>query len=279
MIGKTSKKFVYHLLVLGFGFVMIYPVLWMVSGSLKTNLEIATGSLSLIPQYWRWENFANGWRGFAGIGFDVFFRNSFFVATLSTIGTVLSSSVVAYAFSRLRFKGRKLYFGIMLSTMMIPAQVIMIPQFLIFHRLGLVGTFVPLILPAFFGHPFFVFLIMHFMASIPKELDEAAIIDGCSRYSTFTRIIFPLLAPALVTSAIIQFYWAWDDFMGPLIYLTDPNMYTVSLALRMFADTASITDFGAMFAMSTLSLVPVFVVFLIFNKRLVEGINTSGLKG
>lgn len=279
MAKKKINKIIYHLLVLGFGFAMVYPVLWMVSGSLKTNVEIATGSLSLIPQYWRWDNFVTGWRGFAGIGFDVFFRNSFFVATLSTIGTVLSSSLVAYSFSRLRYKGRKLYFGIMLSTMMIPHQVIMIPQFLIFHRLGLVGTFVPLILPSFFGHPFFVFLMMQFMVSIPKELDEAAIIDGCNKYSIFARIIFPLLAPALITSAIIQFYWAWDDFLGPLIYLTNPRQYTVSLALRMFADTASITDFGAMFAMSTLSLLPVFIVFLIFNKRLVEGINTSGIKG
>lgn len=277
--NSLTKKMVYHSLVLLFGFIMVYPVLWMVSGSLKTNVEIATGSLSLIPTQWRWENFATGWRGFGGIGFDTFFINSLFIATLSTIGTVLSSSVVAYAFSRLRFRGRKIWFSIMLSTMMIPGQVIMIPQFIIFHRLNLVGSYVPLILPAFFGHAFFIFLIMQFMVSIPKELDEAAIVDGCNKYTVFTRIIFPLLKPALITSAIIQFYWAWDDFLGPLIYITDPNRYTVSLALRMFADTASVTDFGAMFAMSTLSLLPVFIMFLIFNKKLVEGINTSGIKG
>ena len=277
--GRGAVSVVYHIFVLLFGFVMVYPVLWMVSGSLKTNVEITSGALTLIPRYWMWENFSTGWRGFAGITFTTFFQNSFIIATMSTIGIVLSSSLVAYSFARMRFRGRTLLFTIMLSTMMIPGQVIMIPQFLIFHRLGLVNTFVPLIGPAFFGGAFFIFLIMQFMVSIPKELDEAAICDGCNKYTVFIRIIFPLLKPALITTAIINFYWAWDNFMGPLIYLNSPRLFTVSLALRLFADTASITDYGAMFAMSTLSLVPVFVMFLFFNKHLVEGINTSGIKG
>lgn len=276
---KLLNKITYHLFVLMFGFIMVYPVLWMVSGSVKDNVEILTGSLSLIPSEWKWENFSTGWRGFGGISFLTFFRNSFFVSTFATIGTVISSALVAYAFSRIEFKGRKMWFGVMLSTMMIPGQVILIPQFIIFHRLGLVGTFVPLILPSFFGHAFFIYLMMQFVSGIPKELDEAAIVDGCNRYTIFGRIILPLLKPALVTASIIQFYWAWDDFMGPLIYLNRPRDFTVSLALRMFADTASITDFGAMFAMSTLSLLPVFTMFLIFNRQLVEGISTSGIKG
>ena len=270
---------IYHLLVAVFGFVMVYPVLWMVSGSLKTNVEIASGALTLIPRYWRWENFANGWRGFAGVSFGTFFRNSAIISIISTVGITFSSSLVAYSFARMRFRGRALLFTIMLSTMMIPGQVIMIPQFLIFHRLGLVNTFIPLTVPSFFGGAFFIFLMMQFMVSIPKELDEAAICDGCNKYTVFFRIVLPLLKPALITTAIIQFYWAWDNFMGPLIYLNNPRLFTVSLALRMFADTASITDYGAMFAMSTLSLLPVFVMFLFFNKHLVEGINTSGVKG
>ncbi|MCL2188363.1 MAG: carbohydrate ABC transporter permease [Defluviitaleaceae bacterium] len=269
----------YHVLVIAFGFVMVYPVLWMISGSLKTNVEIVSGALTLIPRYWVWENFTTGWRGFAGVTFGTFFRNSFIIAVFSTVGITLSSSLIAYSFARMRFRGRTLLFTIMLSTMMIPGQVIMIPQFLIFHRLGLVNTFVPLIGPSFFGGAFFIFLIMQFMVSIPKELDEAGICDGCNKYSIFVRIIFPLLKPALITTAIIQFYWAWDNFMGPLIYLNSPRLFTVSLALRLFADTASITNYGAMFAMSTLSLMPVFIMFLFFNKHLVEGINTSGIKG
>jgi len=270
---------VYHVFVAIFGFIMVYPVLWMISGSLKTNVEIVSGALTLIPRYWRWDNFTTGWAGFAGVSFGTFFRNSFIISSISTIGVTLSSSFVAYSFARMRFRGRVILFTIMLSTMMIPGQVIMIPQFLIFHRLGFVNTFIPLTVPAFFGGAFFIFLIMQFMVSIPKELDEAAICDGCNKYTVFFRIIFPLLKPALITTAIIQFYWAWDNFMGPLIYLNSPRLFTVSLALRLFADTASITDYGAMFAMSTLSLVPVFVMFLFFNKHLVEGINTSGIKG
>jgi len=276
---KKIVAIIYHIFIVGFGFLMIYPVLWMISGSLKTNVEIASGALTLIPRYWAWENFATGWAGFAGITFTTFFINSFIISIASTIAIVISSSLVAYSFARMRYRGRTFLFTVMLSTMMIPGQVIMIPQFLIFHRLGFVDTFVPLILPAFFGGAFFIFLMMQFMVSIPKELDEAAIVDGCNKYTVFTRIIFPLLKPALITAAIINFYWAWDNFMGPLIYLNNPRNFTVSLALRLFADTASITDFGAMFAMSTLSLVPVFVMFLFFNKHLVEGINTSGIKG
>ncbi|MCL2560326.1 MAG: carbohydrate ABC transporter permease [Turicibacter sp.] len=279
MNKKTIKKITYHILILAFGFVMVYPVLWMISGSLKDNSEILTGSLNLIPDVFRWENFANGWRGFGGISFSVFFRNSLFVAVVSTIGTVLSSACIAYAFSRIKFKGSKFWFGVMLATMMLPFQVILIPQYIIFHRLGLVGTYLPILIPNFIGRAFFIYLMMQFMVSIPKELDEAAIMDGCNKYTVFTRIIFPLLRPALITSAIIQFYWAWDDFMGPLIYLQRPQMFTVSIALRNFADTTSVTDWGAMFAMSTLSLLPVFVMFLFFNKQLVEGISTTGVKG
>lgn len=279
MKKKKIKAISYHVLILIFGFGMIYPVLWMVSGSLKDNSEILTGSLSLVPNVFRWVNFANGWRGFGGISFAVFFRNSFFVATVSTIGTVLSSACIAYAFSRINFKGSKIWFGIMLATMMLPFQVILIPQYIIFHRLGLVGSYAPILIPNFIGRAFFIYLMMQFMISIPKELDEAAIMDGCNKYTVFTRIIFPLLKPAIVTSAIIQFYWAWDDFMGPLIYLQRPRMFTISIALRNFADASSVTDWGAMFAMSTLSLLPVFIMFLSFNKQLVEGISTTGVKG
>jgi len=279
MKKKIIKKWTYHLFILAFGLLMVYPVLWMISGSLKDNSEILTGSLSLIPNTFRWENFSNGWRGFGGISFATFFRNSFFVATVSTIGTVLSSACIAYAFSRIKFKGSKFWFGVMLATMMVPFQVILIPQYIIFHRMGLVGTYAPILIPNFIGRAFFIYLMMQFMVSIPKELDEAAIMDGCNKYTVFTRIIFPLLRPAVITSAIIQFYWAWDDFMGPLIYLQRPQMHTVSLALRSFADTTSVTDWGAMFAMSTLSLLPVFIMFLFFNKQLVEGISTTGVKG
>jgi ABC-type sugar transport system, permease component len=278
-LKNRIKTIIYHILVLILGLIMVYPVIWMIAGSLKNNVEILNDSLNLIPSNWRWDNFTTGWRGFAGVGFDSFFKNSFIVTTIATIATVLSSACVAYSFSRVKYRGRKILFGAMLSTMLIPSQVILIPQYLIYLRLGMVGTILPLILPHFCGQAFFIYQMMQFSSGIPRELDEAATIDGCSKYSIFSRIIFPLLKPSLVTSIIIQFYWKWDDFMGPLLYLNKPQSYTVSIAIKLFADSSSTTDYGAMFAMSTLSLVPVFCIFLFFNKYLVDGVSTSGLKG
>ncbi|MBO4457196.1 MAG: carbohydrate ABC transporter permease [Butyrivibrio sp.] len=276
---KIVKKVFYHLFVLLFGFVMIYPVLWMISGSFKDNGEILRGTLSLIPQSSKISNYNTGWKGFGGTTFATFFKNSLFVTTIATFGTVISSSLVAYSFSRIKFKGRKLWFTFMLATMMLPGQVIMIPQYLIYYRFGLVPGYVPLILPYFCGQAFFIYQMMQFMQGIPRELDEAAKIDGCSKYGIYSKIILPLLKPAIVTTIIIQFYWKWDDYMGPLLYLSRPQSYTASIAIKLFADSTSVTDYGAMFAMSTLSLIPVFLIFLFFNKYLVEGIGTSGLKG
>jgi multiple sugar transport system permease protein len=162
---------------------------------------------------------------------------------------------------------------------MLPAQVVMIPQYIIFRNLDLTNTYVPLILPSWFSRAFFVFMMMQFIQGLPRELDEAAIIDGCSRYSVFSRITLPLIKPALITTIIINFYWAWDDFMGPLVYLSRPAKYPASLAIKLFADSTSVTDYGAMFAMSTLSLLPVFFIFLFFNKYLIQGISMSGLRG
>lgn len=278
-VKRRTKKILYHLLVLGLGFFMIYPVLWMISGSFKENAEILRGTLSLVTDQLKLSNYATGWRGFGGTTFATFFKNSFVITTIATFGTVLSSSLVAYALSRIRFRGRGFWFTCMLATMMLPGQVIMIPQYLIYYRLGLVPGYVPLILPYFCGQAFFIYQMMQFMQGIPRELDEAAKIDGCSKYRIYSTIILPLLKPSIVTTVIIQFYWKWDDYMGPLLYLSRPKSYTASIAIKLFADSASVTDYGAMFAMSTLSLIPVFLIFLFFNRYLVEGIGTSGLKG
>lgn len=278
-LKRKIKKTIYHIFFILFGMIMIYPVLWMISGSLKDNSEILRGSLSLLPKNLKLSNYATGWSGFGGITFATFFKNSFIISITATFGTVVSSALVAYALSRIHFKGRKLWFTCMLATMMLPGQVIMIPQYLIWYHLGLVPGYLPLIIPYFCGQAFFIYQMMQFMSGIPRELDEAATIDGCSKYSIFTHIILPLLKPSIVTTVIIQFYWKWDDYMGPLLYLSKPQSYTVSLAIKLFADSSSTTDYGAMFAMSSLSLIPVFLIFLFFNRYLVEGIGTSGLKG
>lgn len=278
-IKRKIYKCIYHLFVVCFGIVMIYPVFWMISGSFKDNAEILRGGLNLIPEAFKGSNYATGWSGFGGITFTTYFLNSLKLTSLATLGTVISSALVAYALSRLHFRGRKFWFTCMIATMLLPGQVIMIPSYLIWYKLGLVPGYLPLIIPNFCGQAFFIYQMMQFMSGIPRELDEAATIDGCSRYGIFGHIVLPLLKPSIVTTIIIQFYWKWDDYMGPLLYLSKPQSYTVSLAIKLFADAASQTDYGAMFAMSTLSLVPVFLIFLFFNRYLVEGIGTSGLKG
>lgn len=278
-LKNTLSGTAYHGLILFLGFLMIYPVLWMVSGSFKTTVEILNDSLKLLPEKFSLDNFITGWKGFGRLSFALFFRNSFYITILATLGVTISSSLVAYAFSRINFPGRKLMFVCMISTLMLPGQVVMIPQYILFRNMNLTNTYVPLILPLWFSRAFFVFLMMQFIQGLPRELDDAAIIDGCSKYTIFSYIILPLISPALITTIIINFYWVWDDFMGPLIYLSRPAKYPVSLAIKLFVDSTSQTDYGPMFAMSTLSLLPVFLIFLFFNKYLIQGISTSGLKG
>lgn len=269
----------YHLFVIVFGAVLLYPIAWMILASFKTDPEILSSRASFIPREWHFENYLRGWKGFGGISFATFFSNSFFVSAVSTFLTMVSSAIAAHGFSRIRFRGRKLWFAIMLITMMIPSQVLLIPQYIIFNRIGWVDSYAPLIVPSVFTNPFFVFLIMQFIQGIPRELDEAAIIDGCSLYGIFGRVILPLIKPALISTVVIQFYWKWDEFMGPLLYLGSPQKYTLSIAIKAFADATSTTDYGAIFSMSTLALIPVFLIFLFFNRYLVEGITMSGIKG
>src|SRR5690606_35825110 len=276
---RLAIKVLYHAFVISLGDLMVYPLLWMISGSYKNDYYILNASLKLIPHQLMPDNISPRRASFSRLTFHQFTRNSMVITTLTTLGVTLSSSLVAYAFARIRFPGRRFWFVCMMSTLMLPAQVVMIPQYIIFRNLGLINTYVPLILPAWFSQAFFVFMMMQFIRGLPKELDEAAIIDGCSRYSVFTRIILPLIKPALVTTVVISFYWTWDDFFGPLIYLSRPALYPVSLAIKLFADSTSTTDYGPMFAMSTLSLVPVFLIFLFFNRQLIQGISTTGFKG
>ncbi len=278
-IRGTIKIGLFHAAVIALGFVMIYPLLWMLASSFKGPDEIWTNVSALIPKEITFENYASGWNGFAGITFATFFKNSLFITGISTAASVFSSSVVAYGFARIRFAGRGFWFAVMLATLMLPGQVQIIPQYIVFSKLGWVNTYIPLILPHFFGTPFFIFMMVQFIRGIPVELDEAAEIDGCSRVGIFFRIILPLIKPALITSAIFAFYWSWDDFLTPLIYLNDPNLYTISLALRSFADPSSVTNWGGVFAMGVLALIPVFTLFIVFQKYLVEGISTTGLKG
>ena len=275
---RMLSSVVYHLLVAAFGFIMIYPLLWMVMSSFKESSTIFREAHRLIPESFHFENYTNGWRGFGGYTFGTFFKNSFIISVTASIGAVLSSAIIAFGFARLRFPGRNIWFTCVMMTMMLPFQVVMIPQFLIFQQLNWINTMLPITVPYFFGQAFFIFQNMQFIRGIPMELDESARIDGCSYYGIFLWIILPLIKPSIITTSIFSFMWRWDDFFGALLYLNSPSKYTLSIALKMFSDPSAQSDWGAMFAMSTLSIIPILVIFLIFQKNLTDGIATEGLK-
>ncbi|MFD2706154.1 carbohydrate ABC transporter permease [Salibacterium lacus] len=282
MTYKTKnrlKKITQHTLLGLFTLVMLYPLIWMLASSLKESSNVFVNAHSLIPESWEFSNYVEGWKGFAGISFTTFYKNTFIIVGVSTIGSIIFSAVAAYGFARINFTGRKVWFALMLMTMMLPFEMVMIPQYIMFNWFNLIDTYLPLILPTFFGYPFFIFLMIQFIRTIPPELDQAARIDGCNTISIFIRIIVPLIVPAMMTSTIFSFYWRWDDFMAPLIYLQTPEKYPVSLALKLFSDPQAVTNWGALFAMTTLSLLPIFIIFFFFQRYIVDGISTSGLKG
>lgn len=280
MIRKKRNNIIYHILTLLGGILMLYPLIWMLMSSFKETNTIINTATQLIPESITFDNYQNGWRGVSHTTFGVFIKNTIFVTLTVVFGSLLSSSLVAYGLSRLRFKGRNILFALVLLTMMLPEQVMMIPQYLWYHNLGWVNSFKPLIIPYFFAiQGFFVYLLMNFIDGIPRELDEAAKIDGCSYYTIFTKILVPLMKPGLGTVAIFAFINRWNDYMAPLLYLKKTKMYTISIALKLYCDPSSTSDYGAMFAMSTISLVPVLLIFIFLQKYLVEGMSTQGLKG
>ena len=269
----------YHIIITALGLLMLYPILWMIASSFKDNTEIFSNAHSLISGKLNIRNYIEGWKGFGGVTFAVYFKNSLIISSISAIGQVFLSGFVGYGFARTKFIGKKILFGVVIVTMLVPRQILMVPQYILFNKLGWINSFKPLILPNFFPLPFFIFLCVQFIRGLPIELDEAAKIDGCGKYSIYFRIILPNIKPALITCFIFSFYWTWLDFLSPLIYIESNKLYPVSLALKMFSDPSSVTNLGAMFAMSTLSVVPAFIIFLFFQRYLVEGITTTGIKG
>lgn len=261
--------------------VVLYPLVWMVGTSVKSPAEIVN-NVGLLPERFTPGNYRAGWTHF-DVGFGRFFLNSALVALCTVLGNAASCLLAAYALGRLRFRLRRAWFTIMIGTLLLPGHVLIVPQYILFRSLGLVGgdwPYLPLLIPHFLAtEAFFVFLMVQFMRGIPRELDEAAKIDGASPYGVFRHIILPLSRPALVTTAIFSFIWTWNDFFRQLVYLSTLEDYTVPVALTLFIDSTSQSAVGPMFAMSVLSLLPVFLFFLAFQRMLVEGINTSGLKG
>ncbi len=267
-----------HAALAAFTLAMLYPVLWMVASSLKSEQAIFS-EFSLWPKDASLRAYVEGWNGLK-VGFGRFFLNSAIVAGLAVVGNVVACSLAAFAFARLEFRLKKLWFALMLGTLMLPYHVTLIPQYVLFLKLGWIDTFLPLVVPKFLAvDAFFIFLMVQFFRGIPREFDEAAVMDGCGPWGVYRRVMLPLSRPVLATAAIFSFIWTWDDFFGPLIYLNDVELYTAPLALRSFVDSTGRTEWGPLFAMSTLSLAPVFAVFLLFQRHIIRGITMSGLKG
>ncbi|MBB4781190.1 carbohydrate ABC transporter permease [Streptomyces rapamycinicus] len=273
------RSVIWHVGALAVLAVILYPVVWVIGGSFKPGDQIV-GSLQLLPTDPITDNYRRLSDGIADVPISTFFTNSLLLAVGSVIGVLFSCSLAAYAFARIRFAGRNALFTLMISTLLLPFQVLIIPQYILFQKLDLINTYVPLLLGKYLAaDAFFVFLMVQFMRGLPRELDEAARLDGCGHLRIYWNIVLPLCRPALITSAIFTFIWSWNDFIGPLLYLNEPDKYTVSMGLKLFIDQDSVADYGGMVAMSMVALLPVLLFFLAFQRYLVEGAATSGLKG
>jgi ABC-type glycerol-3-phosphate transport system permease component len=278
--GTLVRHTLTHLFIIVLGLAMIYPIAWMIVSSFKPNSMIFSDP-GLIPKAVTLENYISGWKGYAGTSFGRFFGNSLLLCAVAIIGNLIACTMAAYAFARLKFLGRGFWFAVMMITLMLPGHVTIVPRYILFNTFGWVGTYLPILVPKFLAtDAFFVFLLVQFIRSLPKELDEAAIIDGCSEAGVFFRIIVPLTTPALVTTALFTFLWTWDDFFNHLLYLTRPEIFTVSRALRTFVgDAGAVSNWGGALAMATLSMIPPFILFFSLQKYFVQGITTTGIKG
>lgn len=263
-------------LITGFGAILFaFPFVWMITTSVKPAAEIMVMPPRFIPSQLEWANYI---RPFNNLPFPLFFKNTATVTILGMTGVLISSSICAFAFARMRFPFRDTFFVAMLATLMLPYPVTMIPTYVLFTKLGLINTFAPLIAPEWLGSPFIIFLLRQYMMTIPIEMDDAARIDGCGWFGLYRRIMLPLAAPALGVAAIYSFTFHWNDFVRPVIFLNQLDLFTVPLGLALL-NSRYTTDFGGMMAIATLSLVPVLIVFFTAQRNFIQGIVVSGVKG
>ena len=271
LIGKIVT---YTILILA-GITFILPFFWMVSSSLKPIDKIFSIPIQWLPEEAQWANYS---QAFNVLPLGRYFSNTAMVTGLNIVGSLISCTLAAYGFSRLDFWGKDVFFLVLIATMMLPFQVTIIPLFLLFSRLGWINTFLPLVVPSFFGNAFYIFLMRQYFSTIPAELEEAAIIDGCGRFRVFFNIILPLTKPALVTVMLFTFMGAWNDFFNPLIYISSPRRFTIALGLSQFR-----SEFGSywhlLMAGSTVAIAPCLILFFFFQRYFLEGIASTGLKG
>lgn len=274
---SRARSVAKHIVLIALAAAMIYPLIWMVASSFKPSDTIFR-NLSVIPTEIDLSNYTTGWNALLH-PFGHYMMNSAIIVLGSLVGNLVACSMAAYAFARLEFRGRNMWFAIMLMSIMLPIHVIIVPQYVLFSQLGWINTFLPLIVPKLLAtDAFFVFLMVQFFRGIPRELDEAARLDGCGHARIYLQIMLPLAMPALATTAIFTFIWTWNDFFSQLIFLTNPDMHTAPVALRTFIDPTGQSAWGPMFAMSIVSVLPIFLAFLFGQKYLVKGIATTGIK-
>jgi multiple sugar transport system permease protein len=275
--GIIGKIFAYIIVTAG-AIVLMIPFAWMLSSSLKPLDQVFAEPPIWIPDPIQWRNYPDAW---TALPFTQFLLNTIFITALGMLGSIFTSALVAYGFARFRFPGRDALFIVLLSTMMLPYVVTLIPGFLIWRTFGLINTYDPLVIGALFGGgPFYIFLMRQFMMTIPQEMEEAARIDGANTFQIFTRIILPLVRPALLAIGIFSFQGIWNDFLGPLIYLNDLQKYTMTLGIFFFVGGASeAPKWHWLMAMSTLIAAPILLIFFLAQRQFIEGITLTGLKG
>ena len=278
-VKKSMRRVTSYAFLILLGLLFVYPLLFMVSASFKSNAELMTSS-SLIPKSFSVENYIKGWIGVGEYSFGTFLLNSVVLVFPIVIFTIASSTIVGYGFARFKFKGHKLLFGAMLSTLMLPNAVLIIPKYILFRQFGWLNTYKVFYIPVIFAcTPFFIFSIVQFIRGIPKSIDESAYMDGCSTFRIFTDIILPLSKPAIFSMAIFQFIWTWNDYFNPMIYINSVKKYNVMQGLRMSMDSSSGISWGPIMALSLITILPCIVVFFLAQRYFVEGIATTGLKG
>ena len=279
-IRRACDTALYYLVLVALGMIMVFPLLYMLLASFKTNAEIFGQPLKLLPDSFSLDGYVNGWRGVGNYTFGTYMTNSFLLTLPSTILTIVSSLLVAYGFARFEFPCKKLLFSVMYGLMLLPASVLIIPRYLVFAKLNWVDTYLPFWIPAAMAtSSFFIYMFIQFFRGLPRELDEAAMIDGCSSFGILSHILFPLRTPAIISAAIFSFIWTWNDFMSQFIYISSVPKYTAALGLRMSIEGTANINWANVLAMSIVSIIPSMLVYLFLQKYFVEGIATSGLKG
>lgn len=273
---KTASKYAFLTI---FSIIMIYPLIWLFFACFKTNAEIF-GNINLFPSKYSFEAFVKGWNGTGQYSFATYFINTIILVVPNVLFTIVSSSVVAYGFARFNFPFKKILFTLMISTLMLPNAVLIIPRYMIFRNFGWLDSYLPFLVPSALAcNAFFIFMMVQFFRGLPKELDESAYIDGCNSFTILIKILLPLCKPALFSVGIFQFIWTWNDFFNQLIYINSVQKYTISLGLRMSLDTLSVVNWNQIMALSLIAILPCVLVFFLAQKYFVEGIATTGIKG